>query len=136
MLSNITRPLMGKGFTEYYRKDFKFLTNYLLEFGGKLDILVDDCLVILYQKHRITTISVEVPSEKLRLYKIALYPEFSSFPFEGSNCNGYYIDKLYQEFRNEDHAVCSVIVGPELLHWWCHWIIWEAANVIGYKSFH
>jgi hypothetical protein len=136
MLSNITQPLKSKEFKDYYRKDFKFLTEYLLEFKDRLDILIDDCLGILYQKHRIATISVEFSSEKLRFYKIALYPEYPSFPFEGSNYNGYYTVELYQEFRTEDHGGFSVIVGPELLHWWCHRIIWGAANVIGYKSLH
>lgn len=134
MLSNMTRPIHSKGFAEYYRRDFKFLTNYLLEFSGKLDILVNDCLHVLYQRHCITTISLEFSSEKLRLYKIALHPEFSSIPLQEANYNKHF--ELYQDIRNEDNAVCSIIVGPELLHWWCHRIIWEAAYVIGYKSLH
>lgn len=134
--SIITKYLKGKGFTEYYKRDFRFLISYLLEFSGKLDIRVNDCLTILYQKHCITTISAESPSEKFRLYKISLYPEFFSFPVEEENCSGYCQDKFCQEIRQEANAVRSVIVGPELLHWWCHRIIWEAVNVIGYKSLH
>ena len=94
MLTNITQPLKHERITKYYRRDFKFLTSYLLDFNGKLDILVNDYLKIFYQKHCISTIALEYPTDKLRLYKIALYLEYLSFPFEETHNNGYYLDNF------------------------------------------
>ena len=122
-------------FAGYFRSDFGFLHRYLIDFKGKLNIRIGEELSIWYQNNCIMNIAVEEPEMPFRSYRIDIYPEFSTFDLE-QQCAGDSSAMLFYDVKIAANGNYSIIVGPEMLHWWCHRLIWEAVAVIGYKELH
>ena len=134
MIPTQTLPLVNN--REIFHKDFYFLRQYTQEFKDMLHVTLDDELDLYYKKNHIAKFALCSDTEGMRLYRITFRPEFSNVPeevFERTDQKG---ELIYRDFRVEENYDFSVVVGPELLHFWCHKLVWEAVEVIGYKILH
>lgn len=108
-----------------YRHDFWFLMQYKKELPGELQVRYDEEVTLLYCGHKISTISMAVTYFQLRQYKVTMFPEFVPAEFVEE-----------EGVQTEEDNSYSIVIGPELLHCWCHKLIWCAIEVIGYKRLH
>lgn len=125
-----------ESFHKYYRQDFDFLARYIFEFKRELAITVDNALNLYYRKIHIARISLKYSDNSIRKYKITFHPGFVEVPDEQGKSSNDLVSIIFREFRTESNYDYSVTVGPELLHFWCHKLIWDALNTIGYKNLH
>jgi hypothetical protein len=112
---------------KYYDVDFKFLSQYIQDFGQDLRLEVTRSLDIYLNDWHIVNISLAV-HRKDRFYKILFHSEFASLPGDSSFdantvwtyvCGGYLVTVDLDQLQN-----------------WCHKLIWEAYSVIAYKKIH
>lgn len=115
-----------------YMWDFGFLSRYITQFQGKLDIAISDELVVYYKGQCIMRFSVGVAEERFRMYRLKFFLAFSSIKSD-EFVSG---EQLFSEVAVGQDGSCSVLIGPELLHWWFHRLIWEAVHVLNYQELH
>lgn len=125
-----------EGIRKYFSKDFHFINQYIFDFSQELAIAIKHEMDLFYKKTHIATFSLAVPDERMRLYKVIFHPEFTAVPeevFSGAIDDRY---NVFPEFKLEPNSDYSVTIGPELLHLWCHKLVWEAVEVLDYKILH
>ena len=122
-------------FNFYYKLDFKFVNRFLVEFRPDLKVKLAEQLELYLKGKHIATFMIASEDEKMRTYQISFYPEFITLPSEDdlviNSWEGVCID-----FITESDNRLTVLVGPELLYYWCNKLVWEAVAVICYKSHH
>lgn len=122
-------------FDSFYKLDFRFLSHYLAEFQPELQLKVTENLELYLKGWHIATFSIASTNERMRSYRIEFYPEFITLSPENDEAINSW-DAVGIDFKIDEKDRFSVIVRPELLHYWCNKIVWEAAAVICYKSHH
>lgn len=119
---------------KYFNRDFTFIKEYIFEFKEELSVSIKNELQLYFKKQHIATFTLAVSDESMRLYKIIFHPEFAMIPEELYQSPKTELHNIYRNFKIDEAQDYSVTVGPELLHLWCHKLIWEAVETIGYKT--